>query len=91
MLLTKTVCKNDVKLKLFLKLMQRVYQNIELFFFFFTACLLMCFNKRKMFQNLLKKETHRDLVLCLFSIARLFQAFDKIVTNIKVIHSTGNV
>lgn len=43
MLLTKTVCKNNVKLKLFLKLMQRVYQNIELFFFFFTACLLMCF------------------------------------------------
>lgn len=37
MLLTKTVCKNDVKLKLFLKLMQRVYQNIELFFFLFYS------------------------------------------------------
>lgn len=34
MLLTKTVCKNDVKLKLFLKLMQRVYQNI--FFLFYS-------------------------------------------------------
>lgn len=37
MFLTKTVCKNDVKLKLFLKLMQRVYQNIEFFFFFFYS------------------------------------------------------
>lgn len=30
-------------------------------------------------------------IVFVYSIARLFQAFDKIVTNIKVIHSTGNV
>lgn len=79
------------KIKIVFKTDATSISKYWIIFFLFYSLSINVFQLEENVSKSPEKETHRDLVLCLFSIARLFQAFDKIVTNIKVIHSTGNV